>query len=325
MSKNKSSLKERILKNSTISETSLLNESKFFGPKNFITTSVPAINIALSGDVDGGLLPGVTMIAGPSRNFKTGFMLLMAKAFLDKYSDGVILFYDSEFGSPQSYFEAHGIPLNSVIHTPITDVEAMKHDIMNQLKELDSDDNIMICVDSIGNMASKKEIGDALDGEVKADFTRAKALKSLFRMITPHLTMKAIPFVCVNHTYKEMSAYPRDIVGGGCLLAGTLVRMDNGSLKPIEEFQVGDMVQTEIGPRPVTHTWNPETLVEGTPECFEVVFEDETTVVCSAEHKFIVNGQWKKAKNLSPNDDVSLTGTLNKSVINILLGNDVPV
>ena len=73
----------------------------------------------------------------------------------------------------------------------------------------------MIIVDSIGNLASKKEVEDALEGKSVADMTRAKQLKSLFRMVTPHLNLKDIPMVVVNHTYKEMSMYPKDIVGGG--------------------------------------------------------------------------------------------------------------
>jgi hypothetical protein len=43
----------------------------------------------------------------------------------------------------------------------------------------------------------------------------AKQIKSLFRMITPHLTLKDIPMVVVNHTYKEIGMFPKDIVGGG--------------------------------------------------------------------------------------------------------------
>jgi hypothetical protein len=45
--------------------------------------------------------------------------------------------------------------------------------------------------------------------------SRAKQIKSLFRMITPHLTLKDIPMVVVNHTYKEIGMFPKDIVGGG--------------------------------------------------------------------------------------------------------------
>ena len=45
--------------------------------------------------------------------------------------------------------------------------------------------------------------------------SRAKSLKSLFRMVTPHLSMKDIPLLAINHTYKEIGLYPKDIVGGG--------------------------------------------------------------------------------------------------------------
>jgi hypothetical protein len=34
-------------------------------------------------------------------------------------------------------------------------------------------------------------------------------------MVTPHLTLKDIPMVVINHTYKEIGMFPKDIVGGG--------------------------------------------------------------------------------------------------------------
>jgi RecA/RadA recombinase len=209
------SLKDKLIKNSTISLTATLTDSKIFTKKDMIPTSVPMINVALSGSVDGGITPGLTMLAGPSKHFKTGFALLLASSFLKKYKDGIILFYDSEFGTPQSYFQTFGIPFDSVVHTPITDVEELKFDIMQQMKTLERGEHVMIVIDSIGNLASKKEVDDALDGKSVADMTRAKQLKSLFRMITPHLSLKDIPMVVINHTYKEIGMFPKDIVGGG--------------------------------------------------------------------------------------------------------------
>ena len=209
------SLKEKLLKNSTIDLTDTLENSKIFTKKDMIPTSVPMINVALSGTIDGGITPGLTMLAGPSKHFKTGFALLLASAFLKKYKDGVVLFYDSEFGTPQAYFKTFKIPFDSVVHTPITDIEELKFDIMKQLKELNRLDHVMIIIDSIGNLASKKEVDDAMDGKSVADMSRAKQLKSLFRMITPHLSLKDIPMVVINHTYKEIGLYPKDIVGGG--------------------------------------------------------------------------------------------------------------
>jgi RecA/RadA recombinase len=189
-----------------------------------IPTSIPVINVALSGRLDGGLTPGLTMWAGPSKHFKTAFSLLMAKAYLEKYSDGVVLFYDSEFGTPQSYFDSFGIDTERVVHTPVMDVEQLKFDIMQQLNNIERGEHVIIVIDSIGNLASKKEVEDALDGKSVADMSRAKQMKSLFRMVTPHLTMKDIPLVVVNHTYKEIGMFPKDIVGGG---TGSYYSADN--------------------------------------------------------------------------------------------------
>ena len=215
---------DKIKKNSTVKDSDILKESKFFTKKDMIPTSIPAINLALSGRLDGGLTPGLTMWAGPSKHFKTAFSLLMAKSYLDKYEDAALLFYDSEFGTPQSYFDSFGIDVERVLHTPITDVEQLKFDIMKQLEGIERGDRVMIIIDSIGNLASKKEVDDALDGKSVADMSRAKQIKSLFRMVTPHLTLKDIPMVVVNHTYKEIGLFPKDIVGGG---TGSYYSADN--------------------------------------------------------------------------------------------------
>ena len=180
-----------------------------------VPTDVPMVNIALSGSIDGGITPGLTVLAGPSKHFKTSFALLMAGAYMKAKKDAIMLFYDSEFGSPQSYFEQFGIDTARVLHTPIANVEELKFDLMGQLEGLDRSDDVIIVIDSIGNLASKKELDDAINEKSVADMSRAKALKGLFRMCTPYLTMKNIPMLAVNHTYKEIGLFPKDIVGGG--------------------------------------------------------------------------------------------------------------
>jgi RecA/RadA recombinase len=218
------SILDKIKKNSSIKDSAILSKSKFFTQKDMIPTAVPAINIALSGKLDGGLTPGLTMWAGPSKHFKTAFSLLMAKSYMDKYEDAALLFYDSEFGTPQSYFDSFGIDTDRVLHTPLTDIEQLKFDIMKQLTELERGEHLIIVIDSIGNLASKKEVEDALSEKSVADMSRAKQVKSLFRMVTPHLSLKDIPMIVVNHTYKEIGMFPKDIVGGG---TGSYYSADN--------------------------------------------------------------------------------------------------
>lgn len=209
------SIMAKLKKNSKVSGTSVLSQSEFFNEKEITTIDVPMLNVALSGRVDGGLTSGLTVLAGPSKHFKTSFALKMAGAFLDANPEAVMLFYDSEFGSPQSYFTNFGIDTDRVLHTPVMNVEELKFDLIGQLENLDKDDKVIIVIDSVGNLASKKELEDAINEKSVADMSRAKALKGLFRMTTPYLTMKSIPLIAINHTYKEIGLFPKDIVSGG--------------------------------------------------------------------------------------------------------------
>ena len=230
------SIMDKLKKNSKLDYTEVLAESKFFTEKEMIPTDVPMINVALSGSIDGGLVPGLTVLAGPSKHFKTSFALLMASAYLKKHNDAVMLFYDSEFGSPENYFKQYDIDTNRVLHTPITNVEELKFDLIGQLEELDRNDNVIVVIDSIGNLASKKEMEDALNEKSVADMSRAKALKGLFRMATPYLAMKNIPMLAVNHTYKEIGLFPKDIVGGG---TGIYYSADNIWIVGIQQDKQG--------------------------------------------------------------------------------------
>ena len=209
------SLMAKLQKNSRVVGTAVLDKSEFFQEKELINIDVPMMNVALSGRLDGGLGSGLTVLAGPSKHFKTSFALKIAGAYMNSDPEAIMLFYDSEFGSPQSYFENFGIDTSRVLHTPITNVEELKFDLINQLEEIGKNDKVIIVIDSIGNLASKKELDDALNEKGVADMSRAKALKGLFRMSTPYLTMKNIPLLAINHTYKEIGLFPKEIVGGG--------------------------------------------------------------------------------------------------------------
>lgn len=209
------SLIERLKKAGAVKYSETLAESKFFIEKDMIPTEVPIINIALSGRLDGGLTPGLTILAGPSKHYKSLLGLFMAKAYMTKYEDSVCLFYDSEFGITPEFIKAYDIDPNRIIHIPIEHIEQLKFDISKRLEEIKRGDHVFVFIDSIGNLASKKEIEDALEEKTVADMTRAKALKSLFRIITPQFTTKDIPCVVINHTYQEMGMFPKQIMSGG--------------------------------------------------------------------------------------------------------------
>lgn len=208
------SLLEKLKAAGSIKVTTLA-DSTLFNDKDLVPTDIPIINTAFSGRVDGGIVAGLTVAAGPSKHYKSLLGLVCVSAYLKKYEDSVCLFYDSEFGITKEYLEMNGIDPNRVIHIPIMHIEELKFDIVKRLEEITRADKVFIFIDSLGNLASKKEIEDAKDEKSVADMTRAKQGKSLFRMITPHLTTKDIPCFAISHTYETMEMFSKQVVSGG--------------------------------------------------------------------------------------------------------------
>lgn len=295
---------KKMLANSTTKNAAILSESIMFNDKDVIQTDIPIVNIAFSGDLDGGMASGLTLIAGMSKSFKSNLALVCVKAYLNKYKDSVCVLYDSEGGMTPEYLIAQGVDPSRVLHIPIEHLEMLKFDIVKQMQGIDRGDKVIFVIDSIGNTASLKELTDALDEKSVAEFQRSKSIKGLLRMITPSLVSKDIPCIAICHTYQEMSLYPKQVISGGCLLGGTGIQMADGSVRKVEDILVGEFVKTLEGDKVVTHTWNPETLAEGNPECYKVTFEDGTSVVCSANHKFLVGDGWVQANELTGNEDV---------------------
>jgi RecA/RadA recombinase len=213
-----SKLLDKLQKAGSVKHAEILSESSFFNVKDCISTELPILNIAFSGEVNGGLVPGLTVIAGQSKSYKTLLSLYCMKAYFNKYPDSVALLYDSEFGITPEYLEMYGIDASRIIHIPIEHIEQLKFDIVKRLNEIVRGDKVFIMIDSIGSLSSKKEVDDAVDEKSVADMTRAKSIRSLLRIITPHLTMKDIPCLAINHTYQTMDFISRAVISGGTAL-----------------------------------------------------------------------------------------------------------
>lgn len=220
----KTSLTDRLMAAGKIPGSAMMDQSEFFKGGLTFTVPIPMMNVALCGSFQGGAPAGITTWAGPSKHFKTLFGLIQCAAFLDADPENRMVLYDSEFGAPLSYFTSVGIDPERVLHVPITSIEQLRTEMSLHLAEIKRGDKIIMMIDSIGNLASTKEIEDALSGSDKADMTRAKVLKSLFRIITPHFKSKNINLVVINHTYQTMEMYSKTIMGGG---TGNVYAADN--------------------------------------------------------------------------------------------------
>ncbi len=298
-----SKLLQKMLKAGSAGAT-ILSESDMFKEQDLVQTSLPIINIAYSGKVDGGFGTGLTILAGESKTFKTALALYCLKAYLDKYKDSIGVLYDSEGGCNPQYVKSFGIDPNRVVHVPVEHVEQLKFDFVKKLEEIEKGDKVFFLVDSIGQIASKKETDDASDEKSVADMSRAKAIRSLLRLVTVQLNKKLLPCFMINHVYSEIGMFPKTIIPGGCLLAGTQVKMYDDTLKNIEDIMEGELVKTLEGPKPVEHTWTPDTLINGNPECYEIEFEDGYKVTCSDKHPFLTQCGWVAAKDLNETHEI---------------------
>lgn len=288
-------LKRLIESNAKGVEESVLTDSDFYtrGSEQFVTTPLPSLNIALSGDIKGGLTPGITIAAGESGSGKSVIGVVAAKAFLDKFKDGVILFYDSEGGLPASYLTSMGIDTSRIIHIPIYHVEQLKFDLVQRLESVTAKDKVFVLVDSLGLLASKKEVEDAENEKSVADMSRAKAIRSMFRIVLPHFTNKGIYSYWINHTYDEQ----------GCFGAETLIKTSNGLVK-ISDVKIGDLVETNTGLKPVTYCFKPDELKKEGKKFLKITFDDGTSVRVTDNHLFLMaDGSWVPARELTPDSE----------------------
>jgi len=213
--KPKKPLFEKLASLNTLGKTAdVLSNSKFF-QEEFHDTKIPALNLALSAKLDGGFSRGSTLISGDSKTFKSMFMLVMASAYLKENPDAWFIYYDNEFGTNKGSMESVGIDTSRVYHKPIDTIENLKIDLAQLLKGLDETDDVIIGIDSLGAIASNKEVEDAEDGKTVTDMTRAKSLKSFWRIINPQLNVKNIPLIAIGQTYSTQETYSKDVIGGG--------------------------------------------------------------------------------------------------------------
>jgi RecA/RadA recombinase len=212
------SLMSRLLKKAAKdNKVTVLDSSSFFDKDIVFRSKTPLINQMLSGYIDGGVRPGIYLVVGDSRTFKTNFCVDLMGDFLDEDPENIALFFDSEFGAKKC-FEARGIDQSRVIHYALENIEDLKFKMTQALDEIDesSAGKVFVFIDSISQIASKKEVENALNENAAADLTRARELNSFFRIITPKLMLKKIPCFAINSYYDSMvNQYAEPTIKGG--------------------------------------------------------------------------------------------------------------
>jgi len=277
--------------------------------ETYVDTGSFVLNALVSGSIRGGVSGNkITAIAGESSTGKTFFSLAVVKNFLDTNPDAYCLYFDTEAAVNKSLLVSRGIDLNRLVVVNVVTIEefrskALKAVDMYSKKPEDERKPCMFVLDSLGMLSTEKEITDALNEKLVRDMTKSQLIKGAFRMLTLKLGQAKIPMIVTNHTYDVIGAYvPTKEMGGGCLVAGTKIQTENGSI-PIESIQVGDKVRTMFGYSSVTDTFH-----FTDKDVYELELEDGETIRCSGEHKFLVDTgdgyEWKSVTELLPSDTI---------------------
>ena len=106
----------------------------------------------------------------------------------------------------------------------------------------------MFVLDSLGMLATNKQVQDASDDKNVRDMTKAQLVKSCFRILTLKLGKANIPMIVTNHTYDVVGSYvPTKEMGGGAGLkysASTIVYLSKKKEKEGSDL-VGNIIKCE--------------------------------------------------------------------------------
>ena len=234
----------------------LVSDGLVTGDKQgFIGTGSYILNAQLSGSIYGGIPDNrVTAIAGEQATGKTFYAIGIAKDFLDSNEDGAVFYFDSEAAATTDLFKDRGLDPDRVWHFPVDTIEEFRTQMIrildNLLKTPEGDRKpLLIVLDSLGMLASAKELNDALDDKQVRDMTKSQTIKSVFRIITSKLGKLKIPMIVTNHTYKTMNPYgePSDMGGGSGLkyAASTIMTLTKSKEKDTSKEVIGNIIKVK--------------------------------------------------------------------------------
>ena len=190
-------------------EAKFLSESALSTVNSWIDTGCMVLNSIISGSLYGGVPVGrITGFAGPSAAGKT---YIINKILANAQKAGMMpVIFDTEAAIDASSTTGVGLDPKGVKYVPVQTVEECRNQIsafLDSVMEAKMNGKFIISIDSLGNLASQKEIDDAEKGKTAMDMgTRAKGLKSMMRLLTFKAAQAGVTILFSNHTYDDPSA-----------------------------------------------------------------------------------------------------------------------
>lgn len=216
---------------------SILSENALSIVKDYIDTGSMAFNAIISGSLFKGVAKGrITGLVGPTGSGKTLMLSKIIANAQKKDPDIWGIVWDSENAYDRSMAINVGANPKKIRVNPVATVEDCRNEIVALLDSIVDDESlhgkIVIGIDSLGNLASSKEIADAEKGKNAVDMgARAKAIKSMMRVLTMKCAFTDTTLIFTNHIYDDPACMFPSLVKnqaggkGPMYLASTLVQL----------------------------------------------------------------------------------------------------
>ena len=284
--------------------------SEFSG---YIDSGSYVLNAALSGDMFGGFPNNKALIfAGDPATGKTFFAMGIVRNFLEQHKNGQVFYFDTESAVTNAMLTSRGIDITRVAKSEPDSIEKFRTVAVKALDAYmalpeDKRFPLLMVLDSLSALPSKKETEDITNEKDARDMTKSQLIKGAFRVLRLKLAKAKVPLLVTNHVYSIIGAYvPTKELAGGCLVSGTAVLLADGTPKNIEHITAGETVKTLYGPCVVSETFR----FDDKP-IYEIELETGDIIRCSGEHRFLVDGEWVEAQNLTIDDGVEVVQNIN--------------
>ena len=246
---------QQVIKDSKNEYASFVSDGIAAGDvESFVDTGSYIFNALVSGSLFGGIPSNkITAIAGESGTGKTFFCLSVVRNFLNSNPDAGVIYFETESAIIKNMIESRGIDSKRMIIFPVDTIEEFRTQavrIIDKFMEQPKAERkpLMFVLDSLGMLATNKEVQDASDDKNVRDMTKAQLTKSVFRILTLKLGKANIPMLVTNHTYDVVGSYvPTKEMGGGSGLkysASTIIYLSKKKEKDGTDL-VGNIIKCE--------------------------------------------------------------------------------
>jgi len=195
------------------SEASFLNENALSKVDTWFDTGCYALNAILGGNCRKGGVPKGRIVgfSGPSQTGKT---FIVNKILANAQKQGLHpVIFDTEIAIDENSTKGVGLNPEGTKYVPVDTIDQCRNQIstfLDSVIENNAKGKFIISIDSLGNLASQKELDDVTKDKSASDMgLRAKSLKSMFRVLTFKAAKAGVTVLFTNHTYDDpASMYP---------------------------------------------------------------------------------------------------------------------